>query len=90
MTKAQKRRVQRLRSLEQAEEEYLRQLKKIWGIMQIPSLCPERNLIWKWKPQPDVAETSTKPASAEPAKQDAREGSSRMVSDDLSNDDDDI
>ena len=45
LSKTQMHRVQRLRSLEQAEDEYLRLLKKARGIMQIPSLRPERNLI---------------------------------------------
>ncbi|WP_284120772.1 hypothetical protein, partial [Klebsiella pneumoniae] len=40
---AQKRRVQRLRNLELAEEEYLRLLKKVPGQYQIPSLRPKPN-----------------------------------------------
>ena len=55
-----------MRSLEQAEEEYLRLLKKVGGIMKIPSLRSERNLVWKQKLQPDTAEASTKPALTEP------------------------
>ncbi|WVZ93618.1 hypothetical protein U9M48_039583 [Paspalum notatum var. saurae] len=46
LLRTQKRRVQCLRCLELAEEEYLQLLKKIGGIMDIPSLRSERNFVW--------------------------------------------
>ena len=49
MTKSQKRRVQRLRCLELAEEEYLRQLKKTAAHYQIPSLRPRQSNVWRRK-----------------------------------------
>jgi hypothetical protein len=50
LSRPQKRRVQRLRSLKQAEEDYLRLLERFNEISEIPSLRSRRSLVWKRKP----------------------------------------
>ena len=48
LSKSQKRRVQHLRSLEQAEENYLRLLKQVnSGPVVIPPPCRECNFVWR-------------------------------------------
>ena len=55
LSRPQKHRVQRLRSLKQTEEDYLRLLERFNEISEIPSLRSRRSLVWKHKPQIDPA-----------------------------------
>ena len=52
---SQKRRVQRMRSLKQAEGDYLQLLERFNEISEIPNLRSRCSLVWKRKPQIDSA-----------------------------------